>query len=123
MFLALALSTLFTLVYGAAARLRRAEKVLVPILDILQSIPKLFAEKARERAPLVRAIRKALEATKDGNLGEGFFLDLLRRGFSEDEARQQLKIAVDWGRYGELFDFDADTGQLTLEHAHAPGLN
>ena len=40
MFLALALSTIFTLVYGtAAARLRRAEKVLVPILDILQSIP------------------------------------------------------------------------------------
>ena len=40
MFIALALSTIFTLVYGtAAARLRRAEKVLVPILDILQSIP------------------------------------------------------------------------------------
>ncbi len=40
MFAALALSTVFTLVYGtAAARLRRAEKVLVPILDILQSIP------------------------------------------------------------------------------------
>ena len=40
MFLALGLSTAFALVYGtAAARLRRAEKVLVPILDILQSIP------------------------------------------------------------------------------------
>ena len=40
MYLALTLSTAFTLVYGtAAARLRRAEKVLVPILDILQSIP------------------------------------------------------------------------------------
>jgi NitT/TauT family transport system permease protein len=40
MFLALGLSTVFTLVYGtAAARLRRAEKVLVPVLDILQSIP------------------------------------------------------------------------------------
>ena len=40
MFIALALSTVFTLVYGtAAARLRRAEKVLVPILDVLQSIP------------------------------------------------------------------------------------
>jgi len=40
MFIALGLSTVFTFVYGtAAARLRRAEKVLVPILDILQSIP------------------------------------------------------------------------------------
>lgn len=40
MFIALAISTIFTLVYGtAAARLRRAEKVLLPILDILQSVP------------------------------------------------------------------------------------
>ncbi len=40
MFIALGLSTVFTLVYGtAAARLRRAEKVLVPVLDILQSVP------------------------------------------------------------------------------------
>jgi NitT/TauT family transport system permease protein len=39
-FIALGLSTVFTLAYGtAAARLRRAEKVLVPILDVLQSIP------------------------------------------------------------------------------------
>jgi NitT/TauT family transport system ATP-binding protein len=85
--------------------------------DILES-KQIFAQKARERAPLVRAIYKALTTTQDGTLGEGFFLDLLRRGFSEDEARQQLKIAVDWGRYGELFDFDANTGQLTLDHQH-----
>jgi len=40
MFIALGLSTVFTFVYGvAAARLKRAEKVLVPVLDILQSIP------------------------------------------------------------------------------------
>jgi NitT/TauT family transport system permease protein len=40
MFIALALSTVFTLVYGtAAARLRRAGKVLIPVLDVLQSIP------------------------------------------------------------------------------------
>ena len=40
MFIALALSTVFTLVYGtAAARLRRARKVLVPMLNVLQSVP------------------------------------------------------------------------------------
>ncbi len=40
MFIALALSTVFTLVYGtAAARLRRPGKVLIPMLDVLQSIP------------------------------------------------------------------------------------
>jgi len=42
MFAALACSTLFTFVYGyAAARSRRAERVLVPLLDILQSVPVL----------------------------------------------------------------------------------
>jgi NitT/TauT family transport system ATP-binding protein len=85
--------------------------------DILES-KQIFALRARERAPLVRAICKALEATQDGTLGEGFFLDLLRRGFTEEEARRQLHIAVDWGRYGELFDFDANTGQLALEYVH-----
>jgi NitT/TauT family transport system ATP-binding protein len=85
--------------------------------DILES-KQIFALRARERAPLVRAICRALEATQDGTLGEGFFLDVLRRGFTEDEARRQLQIAVDWGRYGELFDFDANTGQLSLEYVN-----
>jgi NitT/TauT family transport system permease protein len=42
MFVALGASTVFTLAYGyAAARSRRAEKVLIPALDILQSVPVL----------------------------------------------------------------------------------
>ncbi|WP_414641799.1 ABC transporter permease [Actinocrinis sp.] len=42
MFIGLVLSVLFTFVYAtAAARLRRAEKVLIPMLDILQSVPVL----------------------------------------------------------------------------------
>jgi NitT/TauT family transport system ATP-binding protein len=88
--------------------------------DILES-KEIFARRARERAPLVRAICRALESTKDGTLRQNFFLDLLRRGFSEDEAREQLRIAVDWGRYGELFDLDANTGQLTLDPSDVPG--
>ena len=41
-------------------------------------------------------------------------LALLRRGFSADEARRQLDIAIEWGRYGELFEYDAEDGQLAL---------
>ena len=42
MFIALGLSILFTFGYAeAAARLPRAEKVLIPALDILQSVPVL----------------------------------------------------------------------------------
>ncbi len=40
MFIALFFSTLFTLIYGyIAAKSRRAEKILIPLLDILQSVP------------------------------------------------------------------------------------
>ena len=40
MFIALAFSFLFTLIYAAAAaKSRMAEKILIPVLDILQSIP------------------------------------------------------------------------------------
>jgi NitT/TauT family transport system permease protein len=42
MFVALVWSTLFTLAYGYfAARSKRAERVLIPLLDILQSVPVL----------------------------------------------------------------------------------
>jgi NitT/TauT family transport system ATP-binding protein len=74
----------------------------------------IFAKAARERAPLVRAIVRALERTEDGTLNERLFLDLLGRGFGEDEARAQLNTAIGWGRYGELFDFDANSGELVL---------
>ncbi len=81
------------------------------ISDILTT-KELFARKAAEHAPLVRAINNALAASMDGNLSEGFFLDILRRGFSDEEAQHQLDIAIDWGRYGELYEYDANTGQL-----------
>ncbi|AUT04672.1 sulfonate ABC transporter permease (plasmid) [Nostoc sp. CENA543] len=42
MFIALFCSTFFTLIYGyIAAKSRRAERVLIPLLDILQSVPVL----------------------------------------------------------------------------------
>ena len=77
----------------------------------------LFGELIAARAPLMKAILRALRATGDGSLREGFFLDLLRRGFSAEEARRQLDIAIDWGRYGELFEYDAERGELILEPA------
>ncbi|MEY9895108.1 NitT/TauT family transport system ATP-binding protein [Catenulispora sp. MAP5-51] len=81
---------------------------------------RLFAEAAAAHAPLVGAIEKALHATADGSLREGFFLDLLRRGFSAEEARRQLDIAIDWGRYAELFEYDAERGELLLEEGVEP---
>jgi NitT/TauT family transport system ATP-binding protein len=82
--------------------------------DILTS-KQLFARQAARHAPLVRTITQALAATADHTLREGFFLDVLRRGFSPQEARKQLDTAIDWGRYAELYDYDSDDEELTLE--------
>ena len=82
--------------------------------DILTS-KQLFAGYAAKHAPLVRTITQALAATADHTLRIGFFIDILRRGFSLSEARSQLNTAIDWGRYAELYDYDSDDEELTLE--------
>ena len=82
--------------------------------DILTT-KEVFARQASEHAPLVRSIANALSSSIDGRLREEFFLDTLRRGFSEEEAHRQLEIAIDWGRYAELFEYDANTGELWRE--------
>jgi NitT/TauT family transport system ATP-binding protein len=87
----------------------------------IDTTKKLFADLAAHRAPLVRAILQALRATADGTLREGFFLDLLRRGYSATEARRQLDTAIDWGRYAELFDYH--NGELILEQPAPAGVS
>ncbi|WP_329569182.1 ABC transporter ATP-binding protein [Kitasatospora sp. NBC_01266] len=82
--------------------------------DILTS-KQLFARHAVAHAPLVRAIVQALTTAGDHVLREGLFLDLLHRGFSDEDARRQLDTAIDWGRYGELFAYDKAEGRLVLE--------
>ncbi|MCW2721471.1 nitrate/sulfonate/bicarbonate ABC transporter ATP-binding protein [Pseudonocardia sp.] len=83
----------------------------------IQRSKQIFAAQARERAPLVRTICTALASSSNGNLRAGFFLDLLRRGFSAPDARQQLDTAIDWARYAELFDYDTDSDQITADPA------
>ena len=60
--------------------------------------------------------------------GEGSPTDTPLPGASVDTAQvlglaevddADRHITADWGRYGELFDFDANIGQLTLDHQHS----
>ncbi|MCX6471930.1 MAG: nitrate/sulfonate/bicarbonate ABC transporter ATP-binding protein [Corynebacteriales bacterium] len=74
----------------------------------------IFARQIRSFAPLVTSVVAALEATDDGELSSQLFADLLRRGFGPEAARSQLETAIDWGRYGELFDYDADSETISL---------
>ena len=74
----------------------------------------LFRDAATEHVLLLRQIRRALETKSDHTVPEEFFLDMLDEQFSEDESQRQVETAVNWGRYAELFDFDAARRRFTL---------
>ena len=67
----------------------------------------LFREAALEHVLLLRQITRALDTKSDHTVPEDFFLDMLDEQFSEQETQRQLETAINWGRYAELFDFDA----------------
>jgi len=74
----------------------------------------IFRKAVLEHIPLLKQIEHALRRKSDRALPDDFFQDILDEHFSEEEARRQLDTAILWGRYGEIFDYDADAGRLVL---------
>ncbi len=77
----------------------------------------LFRTAAIDHVLLLRQIRRALEAKSDHTVPDEFFLDMLDEQFSEEECLRQMETAVTWGRYAELFDFDAGRRRFVLPDA------
>jgi NitT/TauT family transport system ATP-binding protein len=77
----------------------------------------LFRDAAVEHVLLLRQIRRALESKSDHSVPEEFFLDMLDEQFSGEECQRQMETAVTWGRYAELFDFDAGRRRFMLPDA------
>jgi NitT/TauT family transport system ATP-binding protein len=77
----------------------------------------LFRDAAVEHVLLLRQIRRALESKSDHTVAEEFFIDMLDEQFSEEESQRQMETAVAWGRYAELFDFDAGRRRFVLPDA------
>jgi NitT/TauT family transport system ATP-binding protein len=80
----------------------------------IQARKAIFRKAALANIPLLRQMEQALKAKSNRTIQDEFFRDLLEAHFSEDEARRQLETAIQWGRYAEIFDYDAVTGKLTL---------
>ena len=83
----------------------------------IQARKAIFRKAALANVPLLRQMEQALKAKSNRTLSEEFFRDLLDEHFSEEESRRQLETAIQWGRYAEIFDYDAATGKLTLTEA------
>jgi NitT/TauT family transport system ATP-binding protein len=63
---------------------------------------------------LAKYIRHNLESESTGELSEKLFLELLEEHLDSDEAERVLEVAIEWGRYGKVFEYDFHTGKLTL---------
>jgi NitT/TauT family transport system permease protein len=121
MFIALILSVLFTFVYAtAAARLRRAEKVLIPLLDIVQSMPvlgfltvtvtafiNLFpgSELGLECASIF-----AIFTSMAWNMTFAFYHSLIAQPRDLDEAARVMRLTK-WQRFWRL---DVPSGMIPL---------
>ncbi|MGZ5885236.1 MAG: AAA-associated domain-containing protein, partial [Burkholderiaceae bacterium] len=74
----------------------------------------MFGKQLLEHVPLIAYIRHGLEQDRSGDLPEDLFLKLLRFTLTEEEAERVLRVAIEWGRYGDLFEYNFNTGVIHL---------
>lgn len=74
----------------------------------------IFRTHVLEHAPLVQTIVEILRARPRRVMRRDLMLDILDEHYPTEEAERQFATAVDWGRYAELFEYDADDGLLRL---------
>jgi NitT/TauT family transport system ATP-binding protein len=66
------------------------------------------------RLPMLRWIYETLQRDDDRRIAKTYFLEEFQSHFG-DFAEAQLNVAINWGRFAELFAFDDDTDELYLE--------
>ncbi len=74
----------------------------------------IFGQQLLEHVPLIAYIRQGLVQDPSGDLHEDLFLRLLRFTLNEADAISALRIAIEWGRYGDLFEYDFNTGVIAM---------
>jgi NitT/TauT family transport system ATP-binding protein len=79
----------------------------------------IFGEHLLQRVPLAAHIRRILDERAGSRAPHGRFLRELEDFFTEDEARRVLDAITDWGRYAEIFAYDAHAGIFSLENPGA----
>ncbi|PVZ39177.1 nitrate/sulfonate/bicarbonate ABC transporter ATP-binding protein [Pseudomonas sp. CC120222-01a] len=73
----------------------------------------LFARQCKGRVSLISYILDSLHLEPAGLL-EKTVLDRLTEYMDAEEAERVLKVAIEWGRYAELYEYDFHTRRLTL---------
>ncbi|MDY0747185.1 nitrate/sulfonate/bicarbonate ABC transporter ATP-binding protein [Paucibacter sp. R3-3] len=74
----------------------------------------IFGQQLLSHVPLIAYVRHSLEQEGSGQLKEEPFLRLLSESMDGQEAERVLKVAIEWARYGEVFEYDFNTGMIHL---------
>jgi NitT/TauT family transport system ATP-binding protein len=74
----------------------------------------LFGQQLLAHVPLVAHVRHSLEQAPDGELREEHFLRMLAERMEANEAERTLRVAIEWSRYGEVFEYNYNTGLIHL---------
>jgi NitT/TauT family transport system ATP-binding protein len=75
----------------------------------------LFTEALRAHVPLANMIRQVLEERWNHRASAVRFRDELEDHMSPDYAEDTLRTVIGWGRYAELFSYDEEAEQFSLE--------
>ena len=74
----------------------------------------LFREAALDHVTLLQQMKVALASKSDHTMPLELFRDILEERFSDEDVRQQIDTALNWGRYGDIFTYDSETDRLLL---------
>ncbi|HEY3369157.1 MAG TPA: nitrate/sulfonate/bicarbonate ABC transporter ATP-binding protein [Symbiobacteriaceae bacterium] len=65
--------------------------------------------------PMFEMVGRVLRAKRNRTMNRQFFSDLLEEQFGPEEVPLQLKTLISWGRYAEMFHYDANAEELYLD--------
>jgi NitT/TauT family transport system ATP-binding protein len=76
---------------------------------------RIFGEALLAHVPLVKSIRQVIDERWNHRASAVRFRDELEDHMSPDYAEDTLRAAIAWGRYAELFSYDEEAEQFSLE--------
>jgi NitT/TauT family transport system ATP-binding protein len=75
----------------------------------------IFAAQLRAHVPLVSAIRGVLDQRSNHRAAAVRFRDELEDHMSPEYAEETLRTVISWGRYAEIYEYDEEAQQFSLE--------
>jgi len=101
------------------ARVEQGDLLVTPVgrafaeTDILRA-KEIFRQQVLAHVPIVATMYQTLHQKDNHAMRADFFFDILDEYHSANEAMRQFETAVDWGRYAELFEYEASERRLSL---------